>query len=323
VSAESLSDMSSAAAALAPPKVVFNYDIVCPYAYIASRRIEAVVKEANPNATIEWTPVLLGVLYKVSRHTARMGLRRWQDKSSCRQSLIDIAISFLLVQLDVAPQGKDGSASAVMPLAKQKLMGRDLLRNAARFGVPLNFHPNHPLRSLNAMRLLSATPPEKRAQLSHALYEAYWVKNEDITDATFLERYARAHGIDPAIGATDQAKATLERQTQQCSDRGAFGVPSFFVYPAGWSSDTKDSELSFFFGQDRLPFVAHALGGNRNKELARITIPRSVPLQRMKVKFFFDFASPWAFLAHTQIKQIAAIADVEYVPVLLGAILKR
>lgn len=42
------------------------------------------------------------------------------------------------------------------------------------------------------------------------------------------------------------------------------------------------------------------------------------------VRFFYDFASPWAYIASTQIRRIAAAhgARVEYVPLLLGALFK-
>ena len=38
--------------------VVFYYDIVCPFAYMASRVVDAAVKRAG--GKVHWTPVLLG-----------------------------------------------------------------------------------------------------------------------------------------------------------------------------------------------------------------------------------------------------------------------
>ena len=37
---------------------VFYYDVVCPYAYMASRQVEAVGRRAG--AQVIWRPVLLG-----------------------------------------------------------------------------------------------------------------------------------------------------------------------------------------------------------------------------------------------------------------------
>lgn len=39
--------------------VVFYYDVVCPFAYIASRLVERMGQRAN--AIVTWRPVLLGM----------------------------------------------------------------------------------------------------------------------------------------------------------------------------------------------------------------------------------------------------------------------
>lgn len=44
------------------PIVEFFYDLQCPWAYIASKRIEQITKRTN--AKVIWTPVLLGEIYK-------------------------------------------------------------------------------------------------------------------------------------------------------------------------------------------------------------------------------------------------------------------
>jgi 2-hydroxychromene-2-carboxylate isomerase len=42
-------------------EVEFVYDVVCPYAYLASTRIEAIAAEAG--ATVRWSPILLGGVF--------------------------------------------------------------------------------------------------------------------------------------------------------------------------------------------------------------------------------------------------------------------
>ena len=113
--------------------VHFYYDVVCPYAYLASRRIEALVARCGGGdngrrVALRWRPVLLGGLYELGR----------------------------------APQGKGGSATDAMPACKRLLAAQDLRRAAARRGAPLAFPPCHPARSLAAMRLLCATPDARR-----------------------------------------------------------------------------------------------------------------------------------------------------------------
>ena len=45
-------------------EVVFYYDLVCPFAYMASRLIEGVAQRTG--ARIQWKPVLLGKLSRSS-----------------------------------------------------------------------------------------------------------------------------------------------------------------------------------------------------------------------------------------------------------------
>lgn len=49
-----------------------------------------------------------------------------------------------------APQGKDGSAMDVpMPDCKKKLLAADFQREITRYALPLKFHPQHPLKSVD------------------------------------------------------------------------------------------------------------------------------------------------------------------------------
>jgi 2-hydroxychromene-2-carboxylate isomerase len=49
------------------PTVEFFYDIQSPRAYIASKRIEQIVRRAN--ATIKWVPVLLDDILEITNAT--------------------------------------------------------------------------------------------------------------------------------------------------------------------------------------------------------------------------------------------------------------
>ena len=55
-----------------------------------------------------------------------------------------------------APQGKDGSASDVWGPQKRSVEARDLERSMRRFGITLNWHPNHPVRSVSGTRATRA-----------------------------------------------------------------------------------------------------------------------------------------------------------------------
>lgn len=78
------------------PTIEFHADPVCPWAYIASQRVEALA--ASCGAALEWRPVLLGGIYDAIR----------------------------------APQGKHNSASVLNGPQKGKYERRELFRTARR-----------------------------------------------------------------------------------------------------------------------------------------------------------------------------------------------
>lgn len=263
--------------------VKFCFDIVCPFAYIASTR----VNDAFPSdqCRVRWTPTLLGGLYRNS----------------------------------AAPQGKDGSATKVMSPAKRQVVASDLALQAARFGVRLSFNERHPIKTLNAMRLLTYASEERRPALAAALYRAYWVKGEDVSDERVLDGYARAAGLDLAAALADErVKRELTENTAFASDRGAFGVPVVFVERTVSGGPPADAAL--FWGGDRLHFAAAAAG--LPAALPRVRPFPAPAAPRVTVRFYFDTSSPWSFLGFTQLARLAAVARIEAVPVLVGAIFR-
>ncbi|XP_065826211.1 uncharacterized protein [Oscarella lobularis] len=176
---------------------VFYYDIVCPFAYAASRIVENLARRTN--ASIKWRPVLLGGLYDLSR----------------------------------APQGKDGSAYSVMPQAKRRLLTKDFMLSMKRNGLSLTVPASHPQKTLNAMRLIASTEPDSglRVKLTHSLYEAYWQKHADVTDSQVLQSIAASIGwsFSDIRQQIEQGRESLKQNTHEAFTRGAFGVPSFWV----------------------------------------------------------------------------------------------
>lgn len=241
----------------------FYYDVVCPYAYVASQRIEAVA--ARTGATLRWRPVLLGGLFK---HV-----------------------------------GASQNPGADMNPNKARLNLLDMHRQAERAGVTLKMHPQHPVRSVEAMRLLTGAPEAVRPALTHALYRAYWVDTLRIDDVDVLQRIGAAHGVDAAAILADPAvKQRLRDTTAEAAGQGAFGVPAMVV----------DGRL--YWGADRLHFVEAALGGT----------PPTQPATGAggRVEFFHDFSSPYSYLAATQIARVASAHGAELVwrPMLLGGL---
>ena len=135
---------------------------------------------------------------------------------------------------------------------KALMNARDMVRQAQRWGVPLEVPAGHPQRTVEAMRLIVAAPEALRPALTHALYRAYWVEGRQVSAPETVAQIAREHGLDPAIATTAEAKAALRARTDEALERGVFGVPAVFV----------DDVLSW--GAARLHLVAGALSGTRH-----------------------------------------------------------
>ncbi|XP_068686388.1 uncharacterized protein [Montipora foliosa] len=180
-------------------EVVFYYDVVCPFAYMASRLIEGVARRTG--AKIQWKPVLLGGLYKGTQ----------------------------------APQGAAGSAFDAMCSAKVKILAEDLERTRLHLGITEGSAPSeHPIKTLKPMRLLAAAlhlNEETGISLTHKLFGAYWVQHKDVREKSVLQESAFSVGwnvdIDEMISGVGKEK--LLQNTQEALDRGSFGVPSFWA----------------------------------------------------------------------------------------------
>ena len=244
----------------------FYFDIVCPFAYLASTRVERVAQDTD--AALHWEPVLLGGLFN---HIS-------------------------------APQNLNATRSA----NRQSIGARDLHRRAQVLQAPFATPHAHPQRTVSAMRLVTATPPTLRPQVTNALYSAYWVDGKDMNDRALIDDVARRFDMNPDTIDAQETKDALRAKTAEAAGYGMFGVPTFRVRDEIW------------WGVDRLHFVRQALGGAPTQQP-----PPSPPrTDRAKLTFFHDFSSPFSYLASTQIQRIADEheADLEWSPILLGAL---
>ncbi|MCB9586256.1 MAG: 2-hydroxychromene-2-carboxylate isomerase [Polyangiaceae bacterium] len=253
-------------------RLEFFYDFVCPYAYVASTQVRALAKACN--AELVYRPVLLGGIFNHLRGTS--------DK-------------------EYAPNQ--------MNPTKTRINQRDLERYASLFEAPLQKPASHPRRTVLALRaaLASGALPEA----SHALFDAYWRRGEDLEDPRVVEAALSAAGLDGARAVTSAPaqKQALIDSTLAAFEAGVFGVPTFRV----------DQEL--YWGQDRLDFVARALDPSRD---GWTELDKSARPVASEIEFFFDYSSPFAYLAHTQIAALEAASGVSVkpIPFLLGALFK-
>ncbi|CAG8590232.1 9794_t:CDS:2, partial [Ambispora gerdemannii] len=288
----------------AVPTVEFLFDIQSPWAYIASTRISVIVRRTR--AKVLWTPVSLGGVYEAVK----------------------------------APQSKAGNSTYVMGPQRATYHQLDFKRTLRRNNLKINYQPNHPVKSLDALRLLHATPDTHREQLAHALYHSYWIQNNDISDRRLLLATAKElnipseYPLDNSIFTNTTIQERLRKATQRAVNLGAPDVPSFVI-----NNYQNSGTERLFWGQDRLHFVELALeqasrGVSSFKEIDNIDkyYPRCVKRgtksdKERTLRFWFDFASPWSFLAYTQLERIRREAGdkvkIEYMPFLLGAVFRK
>ncbi len=88
--------------------------------------------------------------------------------------------------------------------------------------------------------------------LSNAILAALWEDDRNIDDPDVVAGICDANGLDAdrtmAAAETSAIAKRFEDDTRMAIDRGVFGAPTYLI----------DEEL--FWGQDRLDFVAEALG---------------------------------------------------------------
>lgn len=166
--------------------------------------------------------------------------------------------------------------------------------------------------------------------------QAYWCENADVESVTVLQQIADSIHWEVSVGTvigSDQVKGHLIANTKEAAQRGAFGVPrsvvdkqvssaqahavTDLVFPCSFFAGDK-----LFYGTDRMFLVERYLGNLESHPHRLATIPS--PSSR-RLTFYFDYSSPFSYLGCVQVDRLCQsypMLQVEYVPVLLGALLK-
>jgi 2-hydroxychromene-2-carboxylate isomerase len=217
-------------------------------------------------------------------------------------------------------------------------------RTLRRYQIAYNPPPQHPRKSVNALRLIHFVPAFERPALSKALFKAYWVEGRDVNDNSVLLKIAKETGVAGADKLTEtvfsdpEARKALEMATADSISRGAFGVPGFWIPEATWKNfNGEEKHGRFYWGQDRMHFVEAALlAAERGSEARalpnlRTLMPRCIGSNelpgRVRLQFWYDFSSPWAFLGWTQLERMQRTfgknLEIEMKPFLLGALFRE
>ena len=198
--------------------VEFILDLGAPNGYLAWYPLKEII--ARTGAKLVVTPVFLGGMHKITGNSPPM-------------------------MRDADVKGKVAYASREF----QRFLDR---HGMTRFTFPSVF----PFNSIVLQRMLVAAQDEgERHALIDALLPAVWERGLDCSDVEAIVAELGAAGFDaPRLLAATQdpaIKQALIDNTERAVERGAFGIPTYFVGDEMW------------FGKERLGQLEDYLGGGK------------------------------------------------------------
>jgi 2-hydroxychromene-2-carboxylate isomerase len=201
--------------------IEFFFDCSSPWTYLAFHHIQPLAAEFG--VPIRWRPVLVGGIFNAVNPSVY--------------------------------------ASRENPVpSKRDYMLKDLQDWARVAGLRIVFPPRvFPVNSVKAMRACIVLDAQnKLVPFASAVFEAYWDRDEDISqDAVLAQACVRAGGEPKALLVAisqSSVKEQLKTNTDEVMRRGGFGSPTIFV-----NGD------DMYFGNDRLPLVRAALQRARGR----------------------------------------------------------
>ena len=177
-------------------KVDFLFDFGSPNAYLAHRVIPGIIERTG--AVFDYQPVLLGGLFKLANNKAPM-------------------VAFGDIPKKMAYQRIE--------------MERFVRVNGL---TKYRFNPHFPINTLNLMRgAVAAQVLGVFETYIEAVFCAMWEDQQQAGDPEVLAQVLTKAGLDAKaileLSQTPDIKAKLGDNTQAAYDRGAFGIPTFFV----------------------------------------------------------------------------------------------
>jgi len=199
--------------------IEFLFDVVSPNGYLAWYPLRDMA--ARVGAEIIVTPVFLGGMHKQTGNAPPM-IRDKDVKGKVEYSVLEM-------QRFITKHG----------FTKYRL------------------HPQFPFNSVTFQRMLLAVDGAERIKLVETLLPALWEDGVPVDDPAALGAKLAAAGFDAeALFAKTQdpaIKQQLMDNTQGAIDRGAFGIPTFYVNTGKGGTD------EMFFGKERLGQIEEML----------------------------------------------------------------
>jgi len=207
------------------PKVEFLFDVGSPNAFLCHRVIPEV--EARTGARFDYVPVLLGGIFKAT--------------------------------------GNQSPATAYAQIRNKPEYERlEIERFVRKHDIKgFGLSPFFPVNTLNLMRgAIAARTLGVFDRYVDEIFRHMWVNHKKLDEAAVLAAALTESGFDAArlieLAGSPAVKAELTANTERAVQRGAFGVPTFFVDGDMW------------FGKDRLDDVEQAivtrLDGSRRQD---------------------------------------------------------
>lgn len=198
-------------------KVEFLFDFASPNAYLSYHVLREVAERQRVEVVL--TPVLLGGLFKLTNNQAPM-LAFGEVKGKLEYDMLE-------TQRFIEAHGLN------------KFL----------------FNPHFPINTITLMRgFIAAQEMGVVDQYVEANLSAMWEQGLNMGDPELAAGVWQSAGLDAAGLAeaiqTQPVKDALLQNTQQAADRGAFGVPTFFV----------GDEM--FFGKERIIQIEQMLQSN-------------------------------------------------------------
>ena len=223
------------ASVTSPGRVVLYYDVCSPYSYVGFfllRRLRALwqqraIRTGESVPQVELRPIFLGGIMKATGN----------------------------------------QPPAKLP-SKGRYLASDMRGQTQYFSLPFTFPADFfgaVTSSLGAQRLLTAVQrtrsPAEVEQVSVALYERIWQRDEDIREPESLLASCKAAGLSEdaakdlvSMISDSDVKQALMDATNEAIEMGMFGAPFFVCY----KGDTREPLM--LFGSDRFHLLADYFG---------------------------------------------------------------
>ena len=195
--------------------VEFIFDFSAPNGYLAWYPLKNIA--ARTGAGIAITPVYLGGMHKLTGNSP--------------------------------PMMRDAGVKGKVEYARLEFERFVRKHGMSKFRI----HPDLPFNSILVQRALVACAPEQRGAMLDCLLPAIWEENIAVGDPQAVGAALAKSGLDAQslLEATQDAdvKQQLMDNTSDAVERGAFGIPTFFI----------GDEM--FFGKERLGQIEEMLAG--------------------------------------------------------------